>query len=942
MMSVLDSDSDWESYSDASDGEDQDSTESVFGGHARSILSSLDASIRKIDDFLALDRGFMHGDFVSAIITPSGQIGRVVGVDMTVNLESIYGEIIKDVDSKELLRIRSFSVGDYVVYGPWLGKVDKVYDLVTVLFDDGGKCRIYAGDRENLVPLSSHLLEDAPYPYYPGQRVQMRHSAPLKSTRWLCGTWNGSRDDGIVSHAEIGLVHVNWIASVMVGCNVVSSSPPPVLQDPKDLTLLSCYIHASWQLGDWCKLPQDYFQVLQMATREQASPHIAPQCVTKMQKFGMNHHAYEPVYVIAKTRTKVDILWQDGSHSVGVDPCHLIPANSVGDHEFWPEQIVLQKATSEDARGSSAERMGIVRYMDAQERTVKIRWLLPELSHSDDSTGEFDEEIVSAYELHEHPDYNYCLGDIVFRYLLHFEHLGENLSVTQADGPRQLPEVHPINKKQSLEVHDNYASHYLSYIGNVIGFKDGGIEVKWASGLVSTVKPYEVFGLDRFDVIVATAVNSNEVAEETVGKESEQDKRSWHQKEEDLPLINLHDSEKNCRKNLWDARALFFPRAALGFLSNVATILFGHHGSTSLSGTEMSGYFEGHNKCCSPRLETPALQITEESERQIMHPEHAMLHNEKLRQNSLVNQETVGVHDPLAVVVARSKTEEFKQFGVGDDYSDHHFIDEIGKGLGLAQVKRGWLKKVQEEWSILEKNLPDTIYVRVYEERLDLLRASIVGARGTPYHDALFFFDICFPPDYPHEPPVVYYNSGGLRLNPNLYESGKVCLSLLKTWSGTDNEVWNPERSTVLQVLLSLQALVLNEKPYFNEAGYDKQIGRAEGERNSITYNENAFLLSCKSMLYLLRKPPKNFEQFVLEHFTRQSPQILLACKAYMEGAQVGCTFEHGHGVPEGQKSSSTGFKIMLAKLFPMLVSGFSEIGIDCSQFLDCAKRACE
>lgn len=50
---------------------------------------------------------------------------------------------------------------------------------------------------------------------------------------------------------------------------------------------------------------------------------------------------------------------------------------------------------------------------------------------------------------------------------------------------------------------------------------------------------------------------------------------------------------------------------------------------------------------------------------------------------------------------------------------------------------------------------------------------------------------------------------------------------------------------------------MLNEKPYFNEAGYDKQMGRAEGEKNSVSYNENAFLVNWKSMLYLLRRPPK-------------------------------------------------------------------------------------
>ena len=49
-----------------------------------------------------------------------------------------------------------------------------------------------------------------------------------------------------------------------------------------------------------------------------------------------------------------------------------------------------------------------------------------------------------------------------------------------------------------------------------------------------------------------------------------------------------------------------------------------------------------------------------------------------------------------------------------------------------------------------------TIYVRVFEERMDLMRAAIVGASGTPYHDGLFFFDICFPPDYPNEPAVSF------------------------------------------------------------------------------------------------------------------------------------------------------------------------------------------
>ncbi|KAG2322851.1 hypothetical protein Bca4012_058318 [Brassica carinata] len=82
------------------------------------------------------------------------------------------------------------------------------------------------------------------------------------------------------------------------------------------------------------------------------------------------------------------------------------------------------------------------------------------------------------------------------------------------------------------------------------------------------------------------------------------------------------------------------------------------------------------------------------------------------------------------------------------------------------------VKKVQADWQILENDLPETIFVRACESRMDLLRAVIIGAEGTPYHDGLFFFDIQFPDSYPSAPPKVHYHSGGLRIIPNLYNCG--------------------------------------------------------------------------------------------------------------------------------------------------------------------------
>jgi hypothetical protein len=39
----------------------------------------------------------------------------------------------------------------------------------------------------------------------------------------------------------------------------------------------------------------------------------------------------------------------------------------------------------------------------------------------------------------------------------------------------------------------------------------------------------------------------------------------------------------------------------------------------------------------------------------------------------------------------------------------------------------------------------------------------------------------------------------------------------------------NPKTSTLLQVLVSIQSLILVEKPYFNEPGYERTMNTPEG-----------------------------------------------------------------------------------------------------------------
>ena len=101
----------------------------------------------------------------------------------------------------------------------------------------------------------------------------------------------------------------------------------------------------------------------------------------------------------------------------------------------------------------------------------------------------------------------------------------------------------------------------------------------------------------------------------------------------------------------------------------------------------------------------------------------------------------------------------------------------------------------------------NSIFVRVDDQRVDVMKALIMGAKDTPYAHGAYLYDVYFEDAYPNSPPKVNLEttgSGKVRFNPNLYACGKVCLSLLGTWRGNASENWDPKISTIMQVLVSI------------------------------------------------------------------------------------------------------------------------------------------
>ena len=111
------------------------------------------------------------------------------------------------------------------------------------------------------------------------------------------------------------------------------------------------------------------------------------------------------------------------------------------------------------------------------------------------------------------------------------------------------------------------------------------------------------------------------------------------------------------------------------------------------------------------------------------------------------------------------------------------------------------------------------------------LHVVIRGGDDGPYRGGLFEFSFKIGLTYPFEPPLVRFMSpaGAPQCHPNLYNTGKVCLSILGTWTGPP---WMPTM-TLETVIIYLRALLSEERAWESEPGYEPGRNGQEKFSNS-------------------------------------------------------------------------------------------------------------
>jgi ubiquitin-protein ligase len=140
--------------------------------------------------------------------------------------------------------------------------------------------------------------------------------------------------------------------------------------------------------------------------------------------------------------------------------------------------------------------------------------------------------------------------------------------------------------------------------------------------------------------------------------------------------------------------------------------------------------------------------------------------------------------------------------------------------------------RIAKDVKYIMKNPINNIYYKHDGEDITKGYALIIGNPETPYSCGNYLFEFTFPDNYPFEPPNVRIltSDGVMRFHPNLYIGGKVCLSIINTWSGEGWTSCNNINSVLLTILSVMDNNSLTFEPgisknHHNVKRYDLLVG---------------------------------------------------------------------------------------------------------------------
>lgn len=698
-------------------------------------------------------------------------------------------------------------------------------------------------------------------PCYPGQHVQ------TKKGNLRCGRWNvGAYDPeitprGIVVDVRNVHIEVRWLCPI--GWQEARPIPPSTLLDTEELetggiivydrsklpkqlaasTLANASYGPDTGFGHKVRFRNPTHAAIKYAPASDGVTHSIsthnfdriPHAAT--QGFDMN------VLQVVATITKATVRWQDCSITEE-DSIQLFPYLNPDDNDVWPGEKV-SFLPDEEKLGDKVpivrlHKVGVVQSVDARERIARVRWFEgteidvdeeeKASQYSASKYGKLLDEIaeVPLYDIAAHAALATNRGDLV---VIAPEQALSPVQVVGGEDLESFPPMDPVGNVNmpyadsgSLPLsrvaqpsaplnpglltapfqraqlflglaggdpgstpQDSSLSQHTARIGEVTDLcLDGEVVVRL--GAASEVREVKV-PVPRMIVIAPVNTSDSDYSDEKDDGESylsdamsvsngetdtETDRESWGAIDVSVEYEGGENFDDNDDEEMWTT-----DEEGVGVLD------------TQKSNDDNDDQIDQHSDPMNDR----SVRLDGE----------VALERPKLGSNA---------DTPTSL---SSYSSMLPRFSVLEDHapSDHHFFS-LSRPLTAELMRR-----IMKEHKIMQSSLPDGIFVRTWESRLDLLRVLIVGPLDTPYEFAPFVVDLHFSSSFPKSPPDAFFHSwtgGSGRINPNLYEDGKICLSLLGTWDADErNEGWSSKRSTVLQLLVSLMGLVLVKEPYYSK-----------------------------------------------------------------------------------------------------------------------------
>lgn len=191
----------------------------------------------------------------------------------------------------------------------------------------------------------------------------------------------------------------------------------------------------------------------------------------------------------------------------------------------------------------------------------------------------------------------------------------------------------------------------------------------------------------------------------------------------------------------------------------------------------------------------------------------------------------------------------------------------ILKDLHLLQTNQEELNSRGIYFYFDDSNIfnPSFLIIPKHKQDLDFPQLT------SPYTNGFFLFKLTIPEDFPLSPPRIDFHpqQSVCRLHPNYYEQGKVCLSVINTWSRDD---WAP--TTSLMAISNILEERLNERAICFEPGCEQSsISRMQA------FNEGVrFGVYHTAILPIIKSKNQNYAPFhdVIQSHWQTNKQVYL------------------------------------------------------------------